>query len=112
MRKVEKEYQLLEEQIRAEQAEIEKQSTEDRVQLTEYLERQEEIGQNMDPKLMDRFRRISKMNQGSAVTQVSDEVCLGCFMNIPPQMYIDVQRGNDLISCPQCSRILYYEKRK
>jgi len=107
----EKEYQLLEEQIRAEQAEIEKQSTEDREQLDEYLERQEEIGQSLDSKLMERFRRISKMNQGSAVSGVSEEVCLGCFMNIPPQMYIEVQRGNELISCPQCSRLLYYEKR-
>ncbi len=107
-----KEFQMLEEKIRTDQGEIEKQSTEDRALLTEYLERQDEIGKSMDPKLMERFRRISKMNNGSAVTPVSDEVCLGCFMNIPPQMYIEVQRGNDLIACPQCSRILYHEKRK
>ncbi|MDD9305022.1 MAG: nucleotide-binding protein [Desulfobacter sp.] len=106
-----KEYQLLDEQIRAEQAEIEKQSTEDRHLLDDFLEQQENIGQSLDPRLMERFRRISKMNQGSAVTRVSDEVCLGCFMNIPPQMYIEVQRGEDLISCPQCSRILYYENK-
>ncbi|MCG8687212.1 MAG: C4-type zinc ribbon domain-containing protein [Desulfobacterales bacterium] len=104
-----KEYQLLEEQIRSEQGEIEKQSTEDRELLDEYLARQEEIGQTLDPKLMERFRKISKMNQGSAVSKVNDQVCMGCFMNVPPQMYIEVQRGNTLISCPQCSRILYYE---
>ncbi|MCG8633178.1 MAG: C4-type zinc ribbon domain-containing protein [Desulfobacterales bacterium] len=103
-----KEYQMLEEQIRSEQAEIEKRSSEDRALLNEYLEQQEEIGKTLDPKLMDRFRRISKMNQGSAVTQASEAVCMGCFMNIPPQMYIEVQRGNELVSCPQCSRILYY----
>lgn len=108
----EKEYRLLEEQIWAEQAQIEKQSTEDRELLDGYLVRQEEIGKSMDPKLMERFRRISKMNMGSAVTEVDEEVCLGCFMNIPPQMYIEVQRGNDLISCPQCSRLLYYKKNK
>ena len=105
----EKEYSLLEEQIRAEQQEIEKQSSEDRELLDEYLKRQEDIGQSLDPRLMDRFRKISKMNQGSAVVRVNDQVCLGCFMNVPPQMYIEVQRGNDLISCPQCSRILYYD---
>ncbi len=104
-----KEYQLLEEQIRSEQGEIEKQSTEDRELLDEYLARQEEIGQTLDPKLMERFRKISKMNQGSAVSKVNDQVCMGCFMNVPPQMYIEVQRGNTLISCPQCSRFLYYE---
>ncbi|MDA8136352.1 MAG: C4-type zinc ribbon domain-containing protein [Desulfobacteraceae bacterium] len=36
---------------------------------------------------------------------------MGCFMNIPPQLYIEVQRGKSLISCPQCSRILYHIKK-
>ncbi|MGD9825266.1 zinc ribbon domain-containing protein [Desulfobacter sp.] len=105
-----KEYQQLEEQVKAEQNQIEDQTTKDRELLEEYLESQEEIGVRLDAKLLDRFKRISKMNQGSAVAKVQDQVCLGCFMNIPPQLYIEVQRANELIFCPQCSRILYYEK--
>ncbi len=105
-----KEYQQLEEQIKAEQNQIEEQTTKDRKLLEEYIKSQKEIGVSLDPKLLDRFKRISKMNQGSAVANVQDEVCLGCFMNIPPQLYIEVQRGNQLILCPQCSRILYYDK--
>jgi hypothetical protein len=105
-----KEYQQLEEQIKAEQNQIEEQTTKDRKLLEEYIKSQKEIGVSLDPKLLDRFKRISKMNQGSAVANVQGEVCLGCFMNIPPQLYIEVQRGNQLILCPQCSRILYYDK--
>jgi len=105
-----KEYQQLEEQVKAEQDRIEEQTAKDRKLLSEYLHSQEEIGASLDPKLLDRFKRISKMNQGSAVAMVQDQVCLGCFMNVPPQLYIEVQRANELIFCPQCSRILYYEK--
>ncbi len=105
-----KEYQQLEEQIKAEQSGIEEQSEKDRELLEDYLDSQKEIGRILDPKLMERFKRVSKMNRGSAVAKVVDEVCLGCFMNIPPQLYIEVQRGNELIFCPQCSRILYFEK--
>lgn len=105
-----KEYQQLEQQIKAEQNAIEEQTVKDRKLLEEYLGSQKEIGASLDPKLLDRFKRISKMNQGSAVAQVQDQVCFGCFMNIPPQLYIEVQRGNQLIFCPQCSRILYYGK--
>ncbi|MBA3009993.1 MAG: nucleotide-binding protein [Desulfobacula sp.] len=104
----EKEYNLLAEQITAQQAEMEKQCTDDKASLEEYLEQQKNIGKSLDPSLMNRFRKISKMNQGSAVTRVNHEVCSGCFMNIPPQLYIEVQRGTSLISCPQCSRILYH----
>ena len=104
----EKEFNLLKDKIESEQKEIEKKSTDDRELLDEYLARQNEIGKTMEASLMNRFARISKMNNGSAVVSVKKEVCMGCFMNIPPQLYIEVQRGNSLISCPQCSRILYH----
>jgi predicted nucleic acid-binding Zn-ribbon protein len=104
----EKEYTLLEAQISAQQAEMGKKCSDDKELLDEYLTRQKDIGKSLDPSLMERFRKISKMNQGLAVTGVDNEVCLGCFMNVPPQLFIEVQRGTSLISCPQCSRILYH----
>lgn len=106
----EKEYQLLGAQIDSEQNDIEKKTIEDREMLDEYLKSQAKIGKTLDPSLMNRFAKISKMNQGLAVVNVKNEVCMGCFMNIPPQLYIEVQRGKSLISCPQCSRILYHVK--
>ncbi|MCG8638246.1 MAG: C4-type zinc ribbon domain-containing protein [Desulfobacterales bacterium] len=105
----ETEFQLLNDKVKAEQSEIDKKTSDDKELLNEYLEQQAEIGKNLSPSLMTRFAKISKMNNGLAVTTVKNEVCMGCFMNIPPQMYIDVQRGKSLISCPQCSRILYFE---
>ncbi|OGR20981.1 MAG: nucleotide-binding protein [Desulfobacula sp. RIFOXYA12_FULL_46_16] len=107
----EKEFNLLDSQIDSEQKEIDKKTTEDREMLAEYLERRAEIGKTLEPSLMNRFNKISKMNQGLAVVNVKNEVCMGCFMNIPPQLYIEVQRGKALISCPQCSRILYHIKK-
>lgn len=106
----EKEFVQIQAQVEAEQAQVEKQSSDDRALLEEYQTRQKQIGETLDPALMDRFKKIARMNNGSAVTQAMDQVCMGCFMNVPPQLYIEVQRGNELISCPQCSRILYYEK--
>ena len=107
----EKEYQLLCAQIDSEQEDIGKKTVEDREMLDEYLENQARIGKTLEPSLMNRFNKISKMNQGLAVVNVKNEVCMGCFMNIPPQLYIEVQRGKSLISCPQCSRILYHIKK-
>ena len=106
-----KEFNLLEAQIDSDQKEIEKKTIEDREMLDEYLESQAKIGKTLAPSLMNRFNKISKMNQGLAVVNVKNEVCMGCFMNIPPQLYIEVQRGKSLISCPQCSRILYHIKK-
>ncbi|MDA3790903.1 MAG: C4-type zinc ribbon domain-containing protein [Desulfobacula sp.] len=104
----EKEFHLLKDQIETEQKDIEKKSIDDRELLDEYIAQQNKIGKTIEPSLMSRFAKVSKMNNGSAVIYVEDEVCMGCFMNIPPQLYIEIQRGNSLISCPQCSRILYH----
>jgi len=104
----EKEYNLLKDQIEAQQKNIGKESIDDRKLLEEYLDKQDEIGQNLNPLLMERFGKISKMNQGLAVINVKDAICQGCFMNIPPQLYLEIKHGNSLILCPQCSRILYY----
>jgi predicted nucleic acid-binding Zn-ribbon protein len=104
----EKEYNLLRDKIEAEQKDIDKKSTDDKELLDEYLARQNEIGKNLDASLMNQFMKISKMNKGLAVVSVENEVCMGCFMNIPAQLFIEVQRCNSLISCPQCSRIIYH----
>jgi uncharacterized protein len=108
VQETEKEFNLLKDQIEAEQQDIEKKTKDDRELLDEYFARQSDIGKILEPSLMKRFSKISKMNNGSAVVRVENAVCNGCFMNIPPQLYIEVQRGNSLISCPQCSRILYH----
>jgi len=98
----------LKEQVQAEQAKIDEQTLGDKGRLSVLEEQQQSTGNSLDPALLTRFRRIAKMNQGQAVARVSNETCMGCFMNVPPQLCIEVQRGNQMISCPQCSRILYH----
>lgn len=49
---------------------------------------------------------------GQAVVEVEDETCGGCFMNIMPQLYVEVQKGEKIIQCPQCKRILYYKAKE
>jgi predicted nucleic acid-binding Zn-ribbon protein len=101
-------YDQLREQVRAEQEKIDEQTVGDRGRLQELESRQKTLGESLDPALLTRFRRIARMNQGQAVARISNETCMGCFMNVPPQLCIEVQRGNQMISCPQCSRILYH----
>ncbi len=45
---------------------------------------------------------------GIAVVTVKNDTCLGCSMNIPPQLYIEVTKNERLILCPSCNRILYF----
>lgn len=94
--------------IRSEQADIDRKCEDDRELLDTYRQQKEDIGATLSPDLLRTFDEISGTSGGLAVAEVRNEVCRGCFMNIPPQLYIEVQRGKDLILCPQCNRILYF----
>ena len=59
--------------------------------------------------LLARYERIKKRNKGIGVTSVWKSVCNGCHMNIPPQLYNEVQRSEELFSCPNCNRIIYFQ---
>jgi predicted nucleic acid-binding Zn-ribbon protein len=58
--------------------------------------------------LLKRYETIKGRRNGVAVALVWKEVCGGCHMNIPPQMYIELQMSSELLTCPNCNRIVYW----
>ena len=44
-----------------------------------------------------------------AVAEARNGACTACFMALRPQIMADVRRGNEVITCDNCNRILYYE---
>ena len=64
----------------------------------------------LDRTILDIFFRVqAKQSDAVAIAEVKDAVCQGCNLNIPPQMYIDLQHRNSLKNCPSCERIIFWE---
>jgi predicted nucleic acid-binding Zn-ribbon protein len=61
------------------------------------------------PDLLGKYRMLLDKRQGVAVAPVSNGVCHACNMNLRPQLYIELQKQQTLILCPNCSRILFWE---
>ena len=68
-----------------------------------------ELQKNIPDDLIFQYEKIKKRNNGIGVTYVWKAVCHGCHMNIPPQLYNEVQRSEELYSCPNCNRIIYFQ---
>ncbi len=68
-----------------------------------------ELRKQIHPDIIKRYESIKNIRNGLAVVPAWKEVCQGCHMNIPPQMYIELQRDSDIKYCPQCNRIMYWE---
>jgi uncharacterized protein len=55
------------------------------------------------------YKRISaRIRDGIAVAEARNGSCTACFMALRPQVMAEVRRGDQVITCDNCSRILYY----
>lgn len=55
------------------------------------------------------YNRISaRIRDGIAVAEARNGSCTACFMALRPQVMAEVRRGDDVITCDNCNRILYY----
>lgn len=100
----------LESQVKDQTREIQTECSEEREVLGEIAKKRELISKQIAPKLLNLFNRTLKVSGGLAVVPVNNETCEGCYINIPPQKYIEIQRGGELNYCQRCHRILYYKE--
>ena len=68
------------------------------------------VSKKIDPGLMKKLTMLKGIIRGSVIAPVKDAICQGCNMNIPRQMYNDLQRLDSLKFCPHCDRMIYYMK--
>jgi predicted nucleic acid-binding Zn-ribbon protein len=53
------------------------------------------------------FERVSKHRRGQAMSEARDGLCLQCHVRLRPQVFNTVRRGEELVQCESCSRILF-----
>ena len=79
--------------------------------LAEYKGKDKNLRKIVDPSLLSKYDRIKQGKKGLAVVECHDGVCRGCHMHIQPQLYNELVRGDRLIICPSCQRILFVKSR-
>ncbi len=73
-------------------------------------EQRKKLRKGVPAPLLKRYEFIRQRRNGTAVSQVREGVCFGCHMNILPQQFIDLQKGEEILQCPHCQRILYWQE--
>ena len=72
-------------------------------------QKHDELCREIPADLLARYEKVKKRNKGVGVISVWKAVCNGCHMNIPPQLYIELQKSSEMFSCPNCNRIIYFK---
>jgi hypothetical protein len=78
--------------------------------LAELEEKRKKVRKAVPAPLTKRYEFIRQRRNSSAICPVHEGVCLGCHMNILPQQFIDLQKGLEILQCPHCQRILYWDE--
>jgi predicted nucleic acid-binding Zn-ribbon protein len=105
-----RQYSAIAEETKREKASIKEAEAQCRKKITELESQRNAVVERLGERLLDLFsRQRGKQNDGVAIVEVINGVCQGCNMNIPPQMYNELQRRNSLKNCPSCERLIYWE---
>jgi predicted nucleic acid-binding Zn-ribbon protein len=57
-------------------------------------------------------RMAQRSRDGIAVAEVIGGACSACYMSLRPQVQLNVKKGDEIITCENCTRILYLPARE
>jgi predicted nucleic acid-binding Zn-ribbon protein len=87
---------------------FDKQVKADRKELDGELKRRNDVFVTLPTQLAAVYNRLAQRSRdGIAVAEVVNGSCSACFMSLRPQMQVEVKRGDQIITCESCTRILY-----
>jgi len=86
----------------------------DYARLEEELKGVEQVRQQfvarVQPTVLSLYQKLLLSKGGVAIAESRGEACSGCYMSIPPQVFVNVKKNESIITCPQCGRILFYKE--
>jgi predicted nucleic acid-binding Zn-ribbon protein len=70
----------------------------------------EAIFENLPQTAKALYKRISaRIRDGVALAEARNGSCSACFIALRPQVMAEVRRGDEIVLCDNCNRILYYQ---
>ncbi|MEW6109014.1 MAG: C4-type zinc ribbon domain-containing protein [Nitrospirota bacterium] len=98
------------EKINAFKKELDKEVERFEKELSRLKEERSKFIELIEPDVYNTYMTLLNSGNGVAVTRAKGEICLGCNMHVPPQLFVEIKKNEDIIQCPQCRRILYYSE--
>ena len=77
------------------------------------LEKEEmRLRKTVDSNLLKQYDFLEKHIGAVVVSPVTESVCKMCNIGIPPQQFNELIRGDSVMNCPNCKRIIYWGEDK
>ena len=84
--------------------------------MAEIHNEQEELEKNrnnlfkdIEPIKLNTYERIRNSREGVGMVSIIEKACGGCYSQLPPQTVIEIKKCVDIITCPSCSIMLFWD---
>jgi uncharacterized protein len=95
-------------QVEAEKNEARQRTAKDQAALKELYEERKGMVASLNPGLVSNYERIRKTRGGIAIAEAVDGRCSRCYISLRPQFFQELKRGDKVMTCESCNRILFY----
>jgi len=76
----------------------------------ELVKKREGLAEKIPSNLLRKYELLRQRKGGIGIAPVINQVCEGCHMAIPPQLYNELQKDNRYYECPHCKRLIFYKR--
>jgi len=64
---------------------------------------------NIEPIKLNVYERIRQSREGPGMVSIIGQACGGCYSQLPPQTVIEIKKSVNIIICPSCSIMLFWD---
>ncbi len=112
---LEKNVKAAQEALKLEKAQVEKEKSDtrqrtekDRALVAEIGKERAEVARGIDAGVLNSYERLRKSRAGVAVAEAVEGRCSRCHIALRLQFFQDLKRGDEVMHCESCGRLLYY----
>lgn len=105
---LEERYSAAEQELKTCEAGIQERMDALQKELDTLLQRRGETAKDVPGPVFSRYEFIRERLEHPVIVPVTDGICSGCHIAIPPQNFIELQKGTQILSCPNCQRLMFW----
>lgn len=87
---------------------LDKEREESSARLADLGGKREQLVGRIPRQRLATYERMNRTRRGQALAEIVNGICIACRMKVRPKVFSDVRKGDQLITCESCGRILYY----
>ncbi len=104
------EFESLQDELATTQATLDSELQQIQERIQELEKDREKACADVPVPILSRYNFIKDRLHNPVIVSVRQSVCTGCFISIPPQSFVEIQKGEQILSCPNCQRLIYWEE--